>query len=303
VRKRFLLASLMLACEVSGFDSEYVIDTLRVLGVQADKPFALPGDSIHLTTFWADPLGNGRPISWAWGTCLNPGSTQINDCANALISLAAGTDSYDTTVPTNALDGLSPSEPLGEFGIIFAACAGTIALVPNADTGAPVTCTDSTGAVVGRDGFIWGGMRVVVVEGETNANPTIDKIFIDGMEWAPGYAPPIQPCTQTNLGDCPSSAQHVLAYAATSDSIETYFNGTANVQEQLIGWFYVSQGSLTAGYASPDSDDAGAVSTPPTFEMQFAPTLSDTTHPVQLWMVLRDDRGGITFAQRQFAWQ
>lgn len=296
--KRRLALSIVLACEATGFDPEYVVNTLRVLGVQADKPFAAPGESVHMTTFWADPLANGRPIVWAWGTCLNPGSTQINDCADALQTLGVGSDSFDTTVPQNALDGLPG---VGEFGVIFAACAGTITLAPNAQTGAPVTCVDNMGNLVGRDGFIWGGMRIVVVSSVQNQNPTIDKVFIDGMEWPSDYAAPIDTCSAKDMSSC--VVQHDLAYTATPDSIETYDIGNGPTQEQLVGWFYVTQGSLNAGYASPDTDDAGAVAMPPTFEMPFAPTLSDTTHPVQLYLVLRDDRGGITFAQRHFAWK
>jgi hypothetical protein len=301
--KKLVALCMVLACEATGFEPEYVVDTLRVLGVQADKPFAAPGESVHMTTFAADPLGNGRPVTWAWGTCLNPGSTQITDCAIALRTLTLGTDSFDAVVPADALAGLPGVVPVGEFGIVFAACAGTITLVRNAATGAPVTCTGPSGNAVGREGFVWGGLRVVVVSGLRNANPAIDKVFIDGTEWAPGFSWPIEACTAKNATDCLPSAQHNLAYTATPNSIETYDIGSGPVAEQLVGWFYVSQGSLAAGYANPDSDDAGAPTSPPTFQVSFAPTLSDQTHPVQLWLVLRDDRGGITFAQRQFAWK
>ena len=105
------------------------------------------------------------------------------------------------------------------------------------------------------------------------------------------------------MSDCPSSTAHVFSYTAMPNSAETYNPGTGPITEQLIGWFYVSQGSLTAGYASPDGDDAGAVTTPPTFEMQFAPTLSNSSSPVRVWLVLRDDRGGLSFAERSLAWQ
>jgi len=303
MKRSLMIACAALACEPTGFEPEYLVDTLRVLAVEADVPFAAPGQAVHLTTLWADPLGNGRPVNWAWGTCLNPGGLQITDCAAALQSLTLGSDSFDVTVPTNALDGLPPSEPIGELGVVFAACAGTITLAPNAANGAPVTCTDGTGAMVGRDGFMWGGTRIILVTGITNANPTIDKVFIDGSEWAPGFVWPIGACAATDPTQCLPSEQHDLAYTATADSAETYATPTGPETEELVGWFYVSQGTLTAGYAEPDEDDAGAPTTPETFEMSFAPTQSDETHPVHLWLVLRDNRGGLTFADRQFSWQ
>ncbi len=269
----------VLACEASGFEPEYLVDTLRVLAVQTDLPIAQPGETVHFTTQWTDPNGNGRPIQWAWGTCLNPGSTQIPDCASALVSLGFGTDSFQATVPQNALDGV----PVGEFGVIFAACAGTLTLVTNPNSGAPVTCKDSSGAIVGRDGFIWGGTRVTVVNGVRNANPGIDQIFIDGAEWPKGGVV-LDP-----------TVTHALSYTATAGSAETYDVGLGPTTEQLVGWFYVTQGALTAGYASPD--DAGA------FDMTYTPPASDRTRPVHVFFVLRDDRGGLSFTDRQLTWK
>ncbi len=294
IRRPLLLLACALACEASGFESEYTVDTLRVLAVQADLPIAAPGESVHLTTLWADPLGNGRPVSWAWGYCVNPGSTQIPDCAAQLRVLGFGTDSYSLVVPADALDGLPPSAPIGEVGIVFAACAGTLTLVPNA-TGAPVSCTDAKGNAIGRDGFLWGGRRIIVVQGFRNANPVITKIFFDGVEWSPSYAPPITPCTAKDVSSCPPETQHVISYQMTPDSQETYGNG---IVEDIVGWFYVTQGTLENAYMRPDSSSGV-----PTFQTQYAPTLSDTSHPVQMWFVLRDDRGGVTFAQRRLSWQ
>ena len=297
--RALLLGCLVLACEATGFDPEYLVNTLRVLAVQADASFAEPGQTVHLTTFWADPNGAGRPIQWAWGTCLNPGSTQIPDCAAALQTLAAGGDSFAATVPANGLDGVT----VGEFGIVFAACAGTIALVPNAANGAPVTCTDSNGNVVGRDGFVWGGTRITLVPGVTNQNPQIDTVSIDGTPWGTTDVPLIDGCDAKDADDCPTSTNHVFSYTATADSDETYDIGQGPETEQLIGWFYVTQGTLTAGYASPDTDDAGAQVAPPTFEMTFTPTLTDRSRPLQVYFVLRDDRGGLSFTRRQLAWK
>jgi len=298
-RAALMFGCALFACEATGFEPEYLVDTLRVLAVQADASIAAPGQTVHLSTLWADPHGGNRPIQWAWGTCLNPGSTQVPDCADALTQISIGTDAYAATVPANALDGIA----LGELGVIFAACAGTITLAPNATNGAPVTCTDDSGNLVGREGFVWGGSRVALAIGVTNQNPQIDQVFFDGQPWGANDAPPIATCTEQNLTDCPTTAQHVLSYDATSGSAETYDDGSGTETETLVGWFYVSQGSLTAGYASPDTDDAGTPTSPPTFEMQFAPTQSDTSTPVRVWLVLRDNRGGMSFTQRTLAWQ
>lgn len=174
--------------------------------------------------------------------------------------------------------------------MIFAACAGTITLERNPTTGAPVTCSDAT-----REGFVWGGTRVTVLEGLTNANPVIDQVSFDGQPWGVTDAFAIEACSEKNLTDCPASAQHVLSYTTTPDSTETYDPGAGPITESLIGWFYVSQGSLTAGYASPDDSDA--------YTMAFAPTLSNRSQPLHVWLVVRDDRGGLAFTERSLAWK
>ena len=278
--KKLLFAScVVLACEASGFEPEYLVDTLRVLAVQTDLPLAEPGDSVHFSTMWTDPNGNGRPITWAWGTCLNPGSSQITDCAAAMTSLSLGTDSFSATVPQNALDGVI----VGEFGVVFAACAGTITLSPSPVTGAPVTCTDAGGAV-GREGFIWGGTRVTVVKGLRNQTPGIDQVFVDGNAWGKTDAIVLDP-----------SVTHAFTYTPTDGSTETYDVGTGPITEQLVGWFYVTQGTLVAGYASPDASGA--------FDMTYTPPATGRTKPVHVWLVLRDDRGGLSYTDRSFSWK
>jgi len=269
----------LLACEASGFEPEYLVDTLRVLAIQTDLPLAEPGESVHFTTMWADPNGAGRPISWAWGTCLNPGSAQIPDCARSMTSLSLGTDSFSATVPQSALDGVL----VGELGVIFAACAGTITLAPNPTTGAPVTCTDSSGAV-GRQGFVWGGTRITVVKGLRNQNPGIDQVFVDGNPWGKNDDVVLDP-----------NVTHAFTYTMTDGSAETYDFGTGPITEQLVGWFYVTQGALVAGYASPDSSGA--------FDMTFTPPATNRALLPHLWLVLRDDRGGLTYTDRTFSWR
>jgi hypothetical protein len=304
VRARLLLFCALFACEATGFDPEYLVNTLRVLAIQADAPVAQPGQAVHLTTLWADPNGAGRPVQWAWGTCVNPGSTQIPDCAAALRTLALGGDSFSATVPTDALDGVT----VGEFGVVFAACAGTITLAPNAQNGAPVTCKDASGKVVGREGFVWGGTRITVFPGVTNQNPRIDSVSFDGAPWGPSDLPVLDACAEKHPEDCPASTRHVFSYTATPDSAESYDVGLGPQTEQLVGWFFVTQGSLDAGYASPltadgGADDAGAPLSPPTFQMTFTPTLADPTQRLHVWLVLRDDRGGLSFTQREAVWR
>ena len=71
-----LLAALSLASVACGpeFDPSNELKTLRVLGVQKDKPYAQPGDEVTLQMLWHDALGDrDRAVERAWvGGCVNP---------------------------------------------------------------------------------------------------------------------------------------------------------------------------------------------------------------------------------------
>ena len=157
-------------------------------------------------------------------------------------------------------------------------------LARNPVNGAPVTCRDAQGGLVGREGFVWGGTRVTLVTGLRNQNPGIDQVFLDGNAWA-----------QNDVVTLDPHVTHALTYTPTDGSAETWDIGTGPITEMLVGWFYVTDGTFVAGYASPDSSGA--------FDMTYTPTPTELTHPVHLWFVLRDDRGGLAFTDRQFSWK
>ncbi len=195
-----------------------------------------------------------------------------------------GTRSFDVTVPADALEGLPPEAPVGEVGVVFAACAGT--LLPAPTQTSPVSCVDAQGGAVGRQGFLWGGKRIVVVPGVRNQNPAIVRVRLDGVIWSESYVPVIDGCPRATLDDCPDALQHVFTVEVTPESRETYGDQT----EDLVAWFFVSQGEVQDDYLRPGDDFAAATA--------FAPTAADPSRPVEVWFVVRDDRGGVDFTHR-----
>src|SRR5438105_3550081 len=75
--KKLLVLLAFVACAPKDFTPASFVDTLRVLAVRADKPFAAPGENVQLTALVVDPNGKDRPIAFAFGTCINPGSGEI----------------------------------------------------------------------------------------------------------------------------------------------------------------------------------------------------------------------------------
>src|SRR5688572_12864624 len=81
--KNWILASLALgtlACHgcSDDFDPASRVVNLRVLAVQADKPFAKPGDTVQLSALFHDP--KERPLTWAFGICPEADSTSALSC-------------------------------------------------------------------------------------------------------------------------------------------------------------------------------------------------------------------------------
>lgn len=278
-------ACFLLSCDSSNFDPASLVDSLRVLAVTADKPFAEPGEAVHLEALIADPLGDGRNVAVAWGTCVNPGSSEVADCAAHVSSFQTMGSSFDVTVPADALDGAPPDAPIASVGVVFAACAGTLTLQRH-DL-APVTCVDANGKTNDRATFMWGEKRITVLRGLRNANPVIARLRVDGDLWPENEERTLKACDSQTVAGCSIDGQHGLQLDVTKDSIETYFGQT----EDVVVFFFTSQGELRDDFARPDSD--GATLT------VLALDKPNRARAEQLWFVVRDDRGGMSFTSRR----
>ena len=68
-----LFGLLTLAGCDADFDPGSNVSSFRVLTVQADNPYASPGETVHLSATYYDP--DARDITWAWLQCSNPASS------------------------------------------------------------------------------------------------------------------------------------------------------------------------------------------------------------------------------------
>ena len=269
----------------SSYDPPSLVNTLRVLAVSADKPFAEPGESVHLEMLLADPNGDGRPVQIAWGLCVNPGSAEIGACADSVVSFQTSGESFEFTVPDSALDAVPPEAPVGSVGVVFAACAGTI--TAQRTPLSPVRCQNSAGADVGRSGFVWGEKRVTVVRGLRNHTPLLARLRVDGVIWPADEVRALRSCDAASVADCSGEGQHALQLDVALASFEHYFGQT----EDLVGFFFTSQGELRDDFLRPDADG--------TLLTVLALDKPDAARPVLLWFVVRDDRGGMSFTSRR----
>lgn len=271
------------ACGSPSFAPASRVDTLRVLAVRADQPFARPGEGVHVTALVADGHAP-RAVAFAWGVCVNPGSEEADACARGASTFTFGGPTFDVQVPGDALATRPAGSPVGMVGVVFAACAGTLLQVRTETS--PVRCVGPDGADLGRDGFVWGIKRIVVTESARNANPSIDLLRIDGVEWGTGTAVFVA-CPASSLRDCARDQRHLVEAIPSPTSVET----ALGVTEDLVASFYVSQGSVDDDYARVDPA-SGA------FHTVVAATEGDPKRSMTMWIVLRDDRGGVTWAAR-----
>jgi hypothetical protein len=271
----------------------------RVLAVQADRPYAPPGDTVTLRALAIDTLG--RPLEWAFATCVDPTSATPAACFQKLAADAprsatppftvgaAGTASG--TIPADALSRLPPEGRGSAYvGAVLVTCPGHIDFARS--TGAiPLGCVDASGRALGLDEFEIGVKRVFVRERDRNANPEIASVTWDGAPWAEEDVKDVAPCGSTteNRYDRCDGDKHTLAAHVTEASFE---QGTdelgAAFSEQLVIQHYDTEGIFEY--------DARVARSPETGWVARAGASGKT---VTIYFVARDNRGGVSWAIRQ----
>ncbi len=223
IRYALLMAVLALFLAPSctpGFDPPSKINSLRILSVTMDKPYAEPGDEITMRMTVHDGLGDdGTPrqlqILWLAG-CVDPEGDQFYLCfpqlAETFAPLAEGgippadLVKLDVLTPENngAPDALEFSFSLPDdiisrrpepaagphYGIayvFFAACAGNLVPTDLTSLGGevpefPLECHDAEGNRLDAESFVIGYTQVYAfADQRTNANPPMGGITLDGV--------------------------------------------------------------------------------------------------------------------------
>lgn len=196
----FLAAAACVGCGAA-FDPPSEVNTLRILAVQKDKPYARPGDSVDLSMLWYDGAANGeREISRLWVSgCFNPAGDAYFGCFATLgagtadgsgsfpenVSVGSG-DSFTFQLPDDIITSrpppLDPLQPRYGLAIVFfAACAGRLEVfTPEQDGALPLRCLDDANQPLGSDDFVAGYTNVFAYEDFENQNATITGFELDG---------------------------------------------------------------------------------------------------------------------------
>jgi hypothetical protein len=224
-------------CEDVSWESESLVDSLRVLGVKATPASLVPGEGTHLSILCADGRGGGTAdpscnVEVAWfGDCTNPRNNDPSECLSQYAdwlkpmtsSLAeadmtsykgrfAVSPEFGFTAPTDALAGnvTVAGHPVryGTSYVYYAVCAGRLYPAQGKADALPVSCRDrDTGKPLDQRSFVVGITTIYTYDIIRNLNPEISSVSFDGT------VVPRTPCVAdadcNGIGEC--HGDHVCA--------------------------------------------------------------------------------------------
>jgi hypothetical protein len=349
MRRAYLAAlaatALATACsEASDRPSE--IDSLRVLAVRADRPFAPPGSQPQLEMLIEDGSPAApRPRQVLWmGACVNPPGDLYYECYPALHAALAGVTDDDlaaqtvpagaptgavgfgtqftASIPADAITSRMPSQgivyPYGSLFVFFAACAGEIRHAPGANpaTDPPVACYRAgTGEALGQADFEFGYYPIYAYETLVNQNPIVTSMSFaapsDGAACTDPAAcgvgqtcgsagrciPVVAACASDDSANCPPYA---LAPAVDPASVERAISSHVPISQAPLETIWASY-YATGGTFEKDSRVVhdGVSGWSDSYAGVWRP--GRTIGEVHLFAVVRDNRGGVTWATQDVA--
>jgi hypothetical protein len=290
-----------------------LVDRFRVLAVRAEPPEVAPGAAAALDLLIVDPYApaEGRARSFLWLACATPAGTSAAACAQFATDPSAALPG----VSTGDLTLASCDDPDGSLtggGLCLVGADETVTFTPPTDflvagdasravtlfVAAATGDTDALTCVMQlvNEGSIATDCQVsykqLTVSGSAtpNQNPGLAVVSLDDADLPDGEVTPVGP------GD------HVLKATAVDGSAESFTasDGTAKTEVLLLSWYV----------AAPAPGDPASTRAPGKLKLYRTelPTTSDETYTapteagdVTLWVVIRDDRGGVGWLQRSLS--
>jgi hypothetical protein len=274
------------------FDPASRVTDLRVLAVRADAPYASPGQTVHLEALAADP--EARPITWGWGLCVNPASPSAPGCLAALdrstVVIANGRSTFDFGLPGDVIASLPAAAAAhAAVGAVVVACPGELALREGA---IPFVCADAIdGRTKSTAEYVVGVKRIFARATDRNENPIITGVTWDGAEWLASDVKEVIACEESgnDYGACTPKDQHRISVAILDASTESGVDSFgAPFREQVVVQYYATEGNFEHDVRLASDTTTG-----------WSARRGAAGRTVTMWFVVRDDRGGVTWQERQ----
>ena len=274
------------------FDPGSRVTDLRVLAVRADAPYAAPGAAVHLEALVVNP--SERELTWGWGLCVNPASSTAPGCLAGLdastVVIERSRSTFDFALPDDVVTSVpTAARAHAAVGAVVVACPGDLSQQGGS---LPFRCIDAaTGRALGTDAFVVGVKRVFARMTDKNDNPVIARVKWDGADWTPSDVKEVVPCDESgnDYGACSADEQHVItidvAEASTEFGIDSF---GASFREQVVVQYYASEGIFEHDVRLASDAATG-----------WTARSAAAGRTVQMWFVVRDDRGGVAWVERQ----
>jgi hypothetical protein len=277
------------------------IDSFRVLAEQADLPYAHPGENVQLTALAHDPAG--RTVTWAWASCVNPQSSDLAGCLariaenpdpqSAVFAMGADQNAPQVMIPGDVIAALPARARNGaSVGIVSAACPGALSF-GEGPGGLPFVCKEvGTDREMALDEFSVGIKRITVRETDRNQNPIISGVTFDGADWPAGEVKQITGTCDTDeftYDTCDDGDKHQIALELPAGTVES---GTDELgqdfSEAVVVQYYATEGIFENEVKVAAETKNGWVA-----------RKSAAGQQLSFWFVVRDNRGGVSWTERQ----
>jgi hypothetical protein len=312
------------ACDDPDFPEYNELEGFRLLAVQADPPALGPGETATLTTLIYD---DGEPLDqvdyqWSWcparlptalgGDCVLDEEVLADELGLDDVSLDLGdapTASFSHDIPVALLEGLCSAQPdagagsglSAAFDVLLDCSQGlpiTIQLIVSGRSGGPITAVKE--------------LRLLLEERDGDENPIINDLKLleippdrefddDTLNEDDAVSIAEDGTTEVHFGrryrlfaDVPPGASERFLKPP-----EGFDDEPMEKDENLaLSWFVTSgdtdkeRTAYTYGYEGSEISDVRQNS------WRIPKPLDETRSEAQVMLVLRDERGGVTFLQR-----
>jgi hypothetical protein len=306
-----LLAPLVLAtaCKPNLGNPPSIVDGPRILAVRGAPPEAAPGAAVTYDVLAVDPTGRIASPSVTWAVCHDPKSpAQANAVATSCLTIPDDTPSPSPTfmspLSTMVCKQFGPEPPVMEAGQpalrpqdpdvtggFYQPVRATLAADGAAEIAFAlerITCKLANAPMLAANTF---NQTYVANENPTIASLTSDPDGAATTLYAAGQTMPADP------GSVAAAAAVTLEVAWPAEAAESYpvwnvltQSLDAHREALSVSWF------ATDGSFAHDRTGRGETETDlTTRNVWTAPAAG--AGPVHLWVLLRDSRGGVDFAE------
>lgn len=311
------------------------IETLRIIGVQKDLPFAKPGETVELSMLYEDTREGDAPVETFFAFwCVNPPGDNFGECLASPPSedsqpqLVTGQTTFSLEIPDDILlPSSGPDLPdSGTAVVFFGVCSGKLQSVLLEEDGFDAAsagevasgealiprCLDDEGKDVGPDDFLIGYSTVLVYEDLRNQNPILEGFVLgdEEMELDCIDLDCDGPFALPELDGCEPGVVCIEACEEDSDielcpaiEVSAQVNPQSAEEDELAEVAYGTklEESIWVSYFV----DRGLVSPPlklvndaeAGFQSDYSTRLYAPKEPgpLRIWAAVRDNRGGVTW--------